>query len=61
MKTLMNELQMYQSLGPVHPSDPIVEWGFAMIMAQNDLYCLVQLHVKRQSNDTLNGRKGFYP
>lgn len=36
MKTLKNELGTYQSLGPVHPSDPIVvEWGFA----EHAIYC----------------------
>ncbi|KAK4810621.1 hypothetical protein QYF61_007358 [Mycteria americana] len=36
VKTLTEELKTYQSLGPVHPRDPIIaEWGFA----EHATYC----------------------
>ena len=36
IKTLILELKTYQSLGPVHPRDPIIaEWGFA----EHGTYC----------------------
>lgn len=36
LQRLIEELKIYQALGPVHPSDPImVKWGFA----EHGTYC----------------------